>query len=260
MAFEFDLLTKEILCRAIGDADLSVHVHRSLDSTNSEAKRLALSGGGCPALIVAESQSAGRGRMGRSFYSPADTGVYFSILDRAKGSLADAVTLTGAAAVAVMRAIRSLCGKQTQIKWVNDLYLEGRKVCGILAESVTLAGEAPYVILGIGINLRTSDFPPELAGKAGSLGACELSRAALIAQVWREIQPFLRDPHSREWLEEYRAHSCVLGKPIRWVDGGNSFSGIAEGIDEDGRLAVRTDLADLVLLRTGEISIFTDLT
>ena len=255
-----DILCLDSLREALGDdgAEISLRVFREIDSTNSEAKRLAADGASAPALIVAESQTAGRGRMGRSFYSPAQTGVYFSFLYQAASPLENAVTVTGAASVAVMRAIRALCGRQTQIKWVNDLYLDGKKVCGILAEAVSIANAAPQVIVGIGINLRTADFPPELTQKAGSVGAEKTVRAELIAAVWRELKPFLCDPFDISWLSDYRAHSCVIGKPITWTRAGETFSGLAVGIDDSGALEVRLPDGTADYLRTGEISVTVD--
>ena len=194
--------------------------------------------------------------MGRSFYSPADTGVYFSLLYGAVGEMETALSVTSAAAVAVMRAIRRLCGKQTDIKWVNDLYLNGKKVCGILTEAISGLGSTPQIIVGIGINLCTEEFPTELRGKAGSLKARGLSRAALIAEVVQELLPYLQDPANDSWLADYRAHSCVIGRPICWKTATESCSGIATGIDRRGALEVQLPDGSTDCLRTGEISVF----
>ena len=236
---------------------LSLCVFDEIDSTNSEAKRMAVEGKSTPALIVAAAQSAGRGRLGRSFYSPVDTGVYFSILFDAEASMETTLSITGAASVAVMRAIRRLCGKQTAIKWVNDLYLYGKKVCGILTEAVSGLSDFPKVILGIGVNLSTEVFPPALSQKAGSLGESALSREALIAEIVRELWPYLQNPTDQSWLDDYRAHSCVIGKEIRWGEGEGTHTGRAVGIDGRGALEVRLPDGSTEYLRTGEISIFT---
>lgn len=238
--------------------EVSLCVFDEIDSTNSEAKRMAVEERSTPALIVAAAQSAGRGRMGRSFYSPAETGAYFSILFDAEQSMETTLSITGAASVAVMRAIRKLCGKQTAIKWVNDLYLNGKKVCGILTEAVSGLTDLPKVILGIGVNLSTEVFPPELSQKAGSLGESALSREALIAEVVRELWPYLQNPTDQSWLEDYRIHSCVIGKEIRWSVGESAYTGRAVGIDGRGALEVRLSDGSTEFLRTGEISIFTD--
>ena len=246
---------KNALICALGEQfeGVLVRVFDEIDSTNTEAKRMTLDGFFGDALLVANSQTAGRGRMGRSFYSPSGTGAYFSILHTLNTPLCDAVAITSAASVAVMRAIRTLTGMQTEIKWVNDLYYNKKKVCGILTEAVS-AGESAHVIVGIGINLDTADFPEELQGIAGSLGA-PVDTAALIAEVSRQILICLQNPSEREWLSDYRAHSCVLGKRIAWTEAGVTRQGIAETIDEDGALLVRDEKNELVRLHTGEISV-----
>ena len=137
-----DHLTQHSLLQALqaegmGDRLSAVYLEE-VDSTNLEAKRRILAGSLEASLVVADRQSAGRGRMGRSFYSPRGSGVYCTLALEANMPMERAVSLTGAAAVAVMRAIRRLTGVQTSIKWVNDLYLDEKKVCGILAESLSL--------------------------------------------------------------------------------------------------------------------------
>ncbi len=229
-------------------------VWQVLDSTNNEARRMSADGFSGTAVLVAAEQTAGRGRMGRRFYSPMDTGAYFSILYTPKVPLCDAVRVTSAASVAVMRAIRAISGRQAQIKWVNDLYLDGRKICGILTEAVT--GEnGTQIIIGIGINLSTKDFPEELAGIAGSVGVDAISPLAIVAAVWREIEPYLQNSEDASWLEDYRAHSCVLGRKITWRQGDEVLRGEAIAIDETGALLVRCEDGGEDRLHTGEISL-----
>lgn len=230
-----------------------VRVFDEIDSTNTEAKRMAVDGFRGDALLVAHSQTAGRGRMGRSFYSPARTGAYFSILHTLDTPLCDAVAITSAASVAVMRAIRNLTGIQTDIKWVNDLYYNKKKICGILTEAVS-TGEGTHVIVGIGINLDTVNFPEELKDIAGSLDT-QIDICELIAEIYREISIYLQDPSNREWLDDYRAHSLVLGRRVAWIDAETTRTGIAEAIDEDGALFIRDEKNELVRLHTGEISL-----
>ncbi|MBQ9773588.1 MAG: biotin--[Clostridia bacterium] len=233
---------------------VDVRVFETIDSTNNEAKRMCLDGYAGRLLLAADRQSGGRGRMGRSFYSPAQTGAYFSILYTPVSPLFSAVSVTGAAAVAVMRAIRDLTGKQTQIKWVNDLYLDDKKVCGILAEAVS-QGAQTQVIVGIGINLTTKDFPQELSAIAGALGGDAVDRERLIAAVYEELEPYLEDPADRSYLAEYRAHSAVLGREITWSADGTVKRGIATAIDDDGALLVRAENGREERLFSGEISV-----
>jgi BirA family biotin operon repressor/biotin-[acetyl-CoA-carboxylase] ligase len=225
------------------------------DSTNSEAKRMIASGHNTPCLIVAEEQSGGRGRLGRSFYSPRGAGVYFTLLQKVNAEAGDVVTLTCAAAVAAMRGILASTGRQTEIKWVNDLLLCGKKVCGILSESVISPSGELYVIIGIGINLRPIDFPKELHEIAGSLEDVKTARADLLASVVRELTPFLKDPRSRGWHDDYTRHSCVIGKKIRWGREGNWQTGEAVGLDSDGKLLVRSDDGTPATLESGEITL-----
>ena len=246
---------KNALISALGAQfnGVTVRVFDEIDSTNTEAKRMAVDGFRGDALLVAHTQTAGRGRMGRSFYSPAQTGAYFSILHTLNTPLCDAVAITSAASVAVMRAIRTLTGIQTDIKWVNDLYYNGKKICGILTEAVS-AGEGTHVIVGIGINLDTADFPDELAMIAGALDA-KIDASALIAEIYCQIAFYLQNPSNREWLDDYRAHSVVLGRSVAWIDAQTTHVGVAESIDEDGALLVRDEKNNLVRLHTGEISL-----
>lgn len=248
-------LTAQALRALLGDVakDFSVCVLDEIDSTNTEAKRRAMEGE-TKMLILAREQSAGRGRMGRSFYSPPESGVYFSLLMPMDKSLENGVFLTSAVSVAVMRAIRTVTGKQVGIKWVNDLFWQGKKVCGILCESMSM-GDACLVVIGIGINLKSADFPEALSGIAGSLCADDASREEMVCAVCRELFSFLENPASPDWLEDYRKHSLVLGKTVQWIEQGVSHQGVAESIREDGALCVRDENGELSILRTGEISL-----
>lgn len=251
------MLSKERIVGALGAraADFCVRVVGTTDSTNAQARRFLLDGGvpDRPTVIAAETQSGGRGRLGRSFFSPAG-GVYFSLLYEAPENLRGAVAVTSAAAVAVRRAIIGVCGRSTEIKWVNDLVSDGKKVCGILAESV-FVGERRAIILGIGINLCPTEFPPELRERAGTLGCTEDLREPLVARILSELYPYLQNPEDRGWLEEYREHSCVIGKEIVWTRGEESGTGVAVGIDRDGALDVRSPDGAAVRLSAGEISL-----
>lgn len=248
---------KNALIEALGAPfnGVTVCIFDEIGSTNTEAKRMAADGFRGDAILVAHTQTAGRGRMGRSFYSPAQTGAYFSILHTLNTPLCDAVAITSAASVAVMRAIRTLAGIQTDIKWVNDLYYNEKKICGILTEAVSV-GESTHVIVGIGINLDTADFPKELEGIAGSLNT-KIDSAVLIAEIYRKIALYLQNPSNREWLDDYRAHSMVLGRWVAWIDAESTHEGVAESIDGDGALLVRSEKNELVRLHTGEISLRT---
>lgn len=251
-------LTTQALSDAMGDLShrYNIYVFDELDSTNSEAKRCFLSEEDTPyAIVAACRQSAGRGRLGRSFFSPDQTGIYFSVLAPIQAELAQAVTVTSAASVAVMRAIRNLTGKQAEIKWVNDLYLEGKKICGILAETVLGLDQRQALILGIGINWNTREFPSDLTAVAGCVEEKHPDRARIIAEILRQLDAFLRCPKDTSWLEEYRRYSCVLRRPIVWMEQGMTYHGIAKAINDRGELIVVCENGTEQLLRTGEISL-----
>ena len=179
---------------AVGSYPAPIYLYDSLESSNLTAKQLALTGAPHGTLVLTSHQQAGRGRMGRVFESPAGKGVYLSLLLRPDLSAADAQTVTIGAAVAVARAVKALCGLELSIKWVNDLYYQGRKVCGILTEAGTdiESGQLEWLVVGIGLNLTTSpaDWPEELARTAGSLypgGPAPVSRAVLAGAIAREL-------------------------------------------------------------------------
>lgn len=225
-----------------------------IDSTNSEAKRRAADGDGGPLLLVARMQTAGRGRMGRSFSSPASSGIYFSLLYTPHSAMQDAVRITSATAVAVRRAIFACTGKKVGIKWVNDLHYQGKKVCGILCES-TVSDGGQRIIVGIGINLDGSALPEELKETAGGLDERPDKADALVAASVGELLEMIRNPMEVSWLKEYREASVVLGKAVRWSRGEAMGEGIAADIDECGRLLVRGFDGKTVLLDSGEISL-----
>ena len=145
---------------AVGEYPAPVYVHERLDSSNQTAKRLALAGAPHGTLVLAGQQSAGRGRMGRRFESPAGKGIYLSLVLRVPVPASKALGVTVGAAVAVARAVQKLCGIELGIKWVNDLYYQGKKVCGILTEAGTSveSGLLEWLVVGIGLNLTTT--PP----------------------------------------------------------------------------------------------------
>ncbi len=224
-----------------------------IDSTNRYAKALATQDPDLRALIVADSQSAGRGRMGRDFYSPASTGLYFSLVFPAESALGS-LPLTAAAAVAVLRAVYKLTGKQLSVKWVNDLLLNEKKVAGILCEGV-YTGNRQSMVIGIGINVSTDAFPADLQAVAGSLAETSLSRDLLLREVCGELIPYIQDPGDRAWLSDYRTHSCVLGREIKWLENGVWQMGQALDMDADGALLVKNSAGEVCRLATGEITL-----
>jgi len=242
-----------------------IEVWEEVDSTNRVAKQRAVDG--CPdgTLVVARRQSSGRGRLGRSFSSPHG-GIYLSLVLRPHGDIENALLVTSAAAVATAMAIEETTSFRCGIKWVNDLYWQGKKVVGILAEGVMDMenGSLSAVVVGIGINFCTQqqDFPPEFRSVAGSLYAGPsqvpdgVDQNDLVASLVRHLMDFSHDLAGRKFLDAYRSRSIVVGKEISVFRGGKeTANGMVVGVDDNARLLVRKGDGSLLVLGTGEISI-----
>ena len=229
----------------LGAEKMPVYVFDTLDSTSTDCRR-RLRAGEERCLVLAERQSAGRGRQGKSFFSPPGRGLYFSLLFAPNGGVAGADAFTAWAAVSTARAIAAATGRECGIKWVNDLYYGDQKVCGILTEAV---GES--LIVGVGVNLRTGPIPAELEGVAGAL-ECDCDRDALAAEIALGLLAYA--PGDRSHMEEYKSRSIVLGRPVRYQQNGVSRSGTAMDILSDGALLVKSE-DELYVLHSGEISL-----
>ncbi|MGN1058947.1 MAG: biotin--[acetyl-CoA-carboxylase] ligase [Clostridia bacterium] len=233
-----------------------------LTSTNDRCRELAAGGAPEGTVVLAESQTAGRGRMGRRFYSPSGDGLYMSILLRPAERLKDLGLLTACAAVAVREAIRTVTGVAVDIKWVNDLYYHNKKLCGILAEGqFDSAGAPAYMILGIGVNLRppAAGYAAEIRGKTVSLAemapGTATDRLILCAAVLRQLAGLYQALPDRGFLQIYRDASCVLGKTVRYEQNGQPYTARAVAIDDQARLVVRRADDTEIALGTGEISL-----
>ena len=214
LAPESDVLTPQSIAACLGDmAELfTIHVEQSLPSTNTHLKALAAEGAPEGTVVVAQEQTAGRGRMGRSFFSPRGSGVYFSLLLRPNMRAMDATLVTTAAAVAVTDALKSVCGIDAHIKWVNDVYVGERKVCGILTEGSfnVETGAIDSIVLGIGINVEPppEGFPDELRPIAAPLymGSAPAGvRSRLIAAVLSRFYDILPRLEEKPHLAAYRS-------------------------------------------------------
>lgn len=234
---------------------IDIRVFRTTSSTNDHAKRLILCGAAAGTAVLAEHQTAGRGRLGRRFYSPAGSGLYMSVVLRPRIDKADELQLvTVAAAVAVCRAIDALKpGAAPQIKWVNDIFIDGKKACGILAEAVSSGGGIDGVAAGIGVNCTTEAFPPELRDIACSVGG--VSRNALAAEIIAELLALTGDLRAPELIGEYRRRSYTLGRRISFERGGETVYAVADSINDSGNLVVREPDGVLTVLRSGEATL-----
>ena len=229
--------------------DVKAEYFAVISSTNDECRRRVEKGSVGKLLIVADSQTAGRGRQGRSFYSPADTGIYFSLLlPAADGTAAE--TVTCAAAVAVCRAVEALTPLKPEIKWVNDICVDGKKVCGILSEALCASSGERYIIIGIGINISTHAFPPEVEN-AGALDAVVNRNDLVISTV--NLLTELYD--GGDFMDYYRSRSLVTGKRIRIITKDGEIPATAVDIENNGALRVMLDNGEDRLLHSGEISI-----
>ena len=243
--------------------DLPLHVLDSIGSTNDHAKQLALNGAAHGTVVIAKQQSGGKGRLGRSFFSPRE-GIYLSIIIKPEFDLSKSVLITAAAAVAVCEAIEKISGHDVGIKWVNDIYIGGKKVCGILTEGIPdfETGRIDTIIIGIGINTTTQGFPKELLDIAGCVNG-NYSRSALTAEVICKTLDLVDDIECKSFIETYKKKSVVIGKTVTVYKGiyktdpGEMPSKPARvlDIDENGGLIVLYTDGTRETLNSGEISI-----
>lgn len=256
----------------------------TIDSTNSEAKRRL---GAVPpgeyrlfhkTVLVAGEQTAGRGRLGRKFYSPGGTGLYFSLV-YAAGSVSDPGKITAVAAVAVCRAIKSVFNVDAGIKWVNDIFVSGKKVCGILTEGIVnpLSGAVEAAVIGIGINIYfSSKMPEELSLRAGGICGSSLSGAGdenadggknaemkdrLLCRIIENLVEILdgREEAFFSAMEEYKARSTLIGKTVTVspvIDSRErQYDAVVTGITDDAQLVVRTSDGREKTLSSGEVTL-----
>lgn len=227
-------------------------------STNDELKKLALSGEKGTVLYVADRQTAGKGRKGRSFFSPEDTGIYMSLLIHPDLSAEECTLVTPLCAVAVAEAIENITAVTADIKWVNDIYVSEKKVAGILTEGAFSQKGADYIIVGIGINLCVPEegFPEEIRDIAGALtDKSDFLREKLTAEVVNSFMYHLSRIKSRDFIPLYKDRLFFLGKEITVISPDGSYKATAEDIDEICRLKIKTADGEVKILGSGEISV-----
>lgn len=257
---ESDVLSAEGICSRLLPkyANTVVIVKTSTGSTNADAKVLVAAGAQHGTVILAEEQTAGRGRYGKSFFSPKDTGIYLSIIGRLGLSFSDASMITTAAGVAVCRSIEAVSDLKPMIKWVNDIFLDGKKIGGIVTEAISdiESGTVESVIVGVGINFKTSEFPEDLRSIAGPLFPKNfpLTRNAFAAVLINNLLDMFSDFPEKNFIDEYRSRSLVLGKEIRFLERNVWHTAQALGIDDKGGLIVETD-GKIRILTSGEVSV-----
>ncbi|MBP5529296.1 MAG: biotin--[acetyl-CoA-carboxylase] ligase [Lachnospiraceae bacterium] len=232
-----------------------------IDSTNEEAKRRILSGACEDFSLIARKQTAGKGRKGRNFYSPKDTGIYFTFVHFTDQAPEDLLKVTVAASVICAKAIKEAIGVSCKIKWVNDLYYNDKKVSGTLCELIlkdTYGNSRNAVIVGTGINLSTEDFPEEISGKAGSLETDGNNKSIddIVIRYSNGLHDFFLRNDLKEYMPLYRQLSLVLGREVELSDASGFLDkGWAEDFDDEGAIIIRTDSGELKRYDSGEISL-----
>jgi BirA family biotin operon repressor/biotin-[acetyl-CoA-carboxylase] ligase len=259
-------LEAERILDALGDHPWrqQLQVLDSVDSTNNLLKSMGAAGAPHGTVVIADEQTGGRGRLGRSFSSPKGVGIYFSLLLRPDCAPTQVGHVTAMVAVAACDAIEKVTGVRPGIKWTNDLILNGKKLAGILTEMNVEweSGNLQYLVTGIGINCnhQKTDFPPEVQEMATSLRqelGASVDRSRLAAELVRALEHMSRDIISgkAEWLQRYRQDCITIGKQVQVVRGADVRTGVATGIDENGGLIVRYDSGETGVVYSGEVSV-----
>ena len=257
-----DILSAQSIERYL-NYHLNIHVCKSVSSTNTVLKEKASQGALHGTVLIAEEQTLGRGRMGKKFYSPSGTGIYLSILLRPDIPADESLFLTTSAAVATARAIEDVSDKKAEIKWVNDIYIRGKKVCGILTEASfnIESGKLDYAIVGIGINVcfPAEGFPPDIDNIATAIfdksSDSINKRSLLIANLLNYFMEYYNDFESKKYVDEYIRRSMIIGKEITVLNGAQSADAIAVEIDNACRLKVKFNDGTEKWLNSGEVSI-----
>ena len=252
------LYLSETGCYEPSDADFGIFVFDEIDSTQNFGKKLAVEGKLNRALVTADSQTAGRGRYGKSFYSPGSTGIYMSLVIRVDRDIKDFISITFATAVAVARVIERHSDLKPMIKWVNDIYIHGGKAVGILTEGLVNMEEGGLdkAIIGIGVNIQpgAESMPEELKDKMIYLypsGGSPITRAELGARIEKEIETVLAE----DFIKEYRSRCFILGSSITVIKNGISRDAVAIDVDDKAALVVRYPDGSIEALSSGEVTL-----
>lgn len=262
LASDCDLLTAEGVKKYLeSGAGADVEVFDCVDSTNNVVRRYASEGAQEGKVVIAQRQTGGKGRLGRSFYSPPQTGLYMSFLLKPDMQVSQAVRITTCAALAVCDAVEQTTGQKPAIKWVNDVYLNGKKICGILTEaSLSLEnGGVDYAVLGIGVNVYEPEegFPAEIRDIAGAACANRQAdlRNKLAAGIINSFSHYYSDIRSGGFRDEYSRRLMWKGERILMINGSRKTPCILVDVDDECRLEVVLENGEHKLISSGEISI-----
>ena len=259
-----DVISKAGIVKYLGaDAEnFDIKIYKTITSTNTVLREMAAEGAPEFTVLIASEQTAGKGRMTRRFHSPSGTGLYLSILLRPAIRADEALFITTAAAVAVARTVEEVSGRTAEIKWVNDVLMDGRKICGILTEASfdMESGGLEYAVCGIGVNIIPPEngFPEEIKDIAGAVFENRPPfdvKNRIAAGILEKFRSYYQNLSARSFFEEYRQRSATVGKRITVYGSGEPRRATALAIDESCRLVVRFDDGTQKALYTGEVSI-----
>jgi BirA family biotin operon repressor/biotin-[acetyl-CoA-carboxylase] ligase len=242
--------------------DFEILRFSSLSSTNVEAARQAVEGAPEGLVVVADEQTAGRGRMGRHWISPKGAGLYFSIVLRPQVAPEAWPLITFVAALAVHDALYQCCGLQTDIKWPNDLLADNKKLCGILAEAFE-TGTRTSIVLGIGVNLTSTSFPDDLIKTATSVESLtgyipdrETVLHSILDAFQRRYSTLFTEGGREQVINDWsKCSSFACGKRIRVKNGQEVLEGVTRGLERDGALLVETSSGDIRIVRAGDVTV-----
>lgn len=249
---EGDLLIPEIIEKAL---EIQVSYNEKSISTQKDAKENILTNPKTPQLYLAPKQEMAKGRMNRPFFTSENGGIYMSLHLKPNVHYSDLEPFTMMAASSITKAISRLTGIDTQIKWVNDIYLGQKKIAGIITEAITSVetGLITDVIIGIGLNFFIKDFPDDLNSKAGSLFSVQptVTRNQLIIEIWKLFTEIPVKDH----IKVYKDKSLVLNRQVTFMENDTLISGKAIAITDEGHLVIRLESGQEKILRSGEISL-----
>ncbi|MBO4309499.1 MAG: biotin--[acetyl-CoA-carboxylase] ligase [Lachnospiraceae bacterium] len=251
--YNFDFLNKY--------SPVPVYILDEIDSTNEEAKRMIKNGTNKDFVILAKKQTNGKGRKGRSFYSPKDTGIYYTYVHFSEEELKNDLKVTVASSVIASKAIKEAFERECRIKWVNDLYFDNQKISGTLCECLlkgSFENDKNAIIVGIGINVSTSDFPEDISRKAGSICVENNPEAydKTIILITKGLSDFFKNLSLREYMDYYKSNSLVLNKYVELSDANGVIDkGIVKDFDEDGSLILSNEKGE-AKYDSGEISLY----
>lgn len=253
-----DILSEEIISKKI-NKKYNIIIFDKIDSTNNYAKNTNNSDLKIPTIIIANEQTSGRGRVGKTFFSPKDTGLYMSIVFSPEKKINELDLLTITAAVSVCEAIINTTSLPAKIKWVNDIFIENKKICGILTEAVNnyQTGKVDKLIIGIGVNVNNphNEFPENIADTASAINSPNTDRNNLCAEIVNLFDKYYSENNREKIIEKYKKYSLVINKRIKYTKNNKEYYAIVKNINNSGNLEVINDDNTEETLKSGEISI-----